>query len=162
MPHYFHISAAPYLIGQEVPGNGRDKIDPRIEDALEATKPDGMLSRRDAVYFRPGPDFSVCGIVNAGYIYAVEPVGNVQKHDLMWIGEMQKALLKEKYPDRAYFQCYPDWDDALIEKCCDAYWKGTASDSPVWEYLSPSFTVAEILSDKPVIASATKGGWTPA
>ena len=44
------MSAAPLPVGTEIQGNGKDKIDSKIEDALEAHKPADMLSRRDAVY----------------------------------------------------------------------------------------------------------------
>jgi hypothetical protein len=50
MTDFYHMSRELLPVGTEVAGNGRDKIDPKIEDALEARKPAGMLSRRDVVY----------------------------------------------------------------------------------------------------------------
>ena len=163
MTDLYHMSRAVLAIGDEIKGDGGDKIDRRIEDELQARKPAGMLSRRDAVYARPAPDFSRCGIMDAGYIYRVRPTGAPQRHDLNWLGPLQMALLKQKYlsqyPER--FKDYPDWTDDLVEECCSAYWSGTESDSPVWECLAPAFTVEEILSDRPVNVTETRGGWPP-
>ena len=159
MTDFYHMSRELLPVGTEVAGNGRDKIDPKIEDALEARKPAGMLSRRDAVYARPRPDFSRCGIINAGYIHRVRLTGTPQRHDLNWLLPMQMALFKEKYriqyPERS--KHYPEWTDALIEECCAGYWSGEASDSPVWECLALTFIVEEVLSDRPVSVSETKG-----
>ena len=163
MTDFYHMSAAPLPVGTEIQGNGKDKIDSKIEDALEAHKPADMLSRRDAVYARPEPDFSRCGIINAGYIHRVRLNGTPQRLDLNWLQPMQKALIKEKYriqyPGR--FEHYPEWTDATVEACCTAYWSGKPSDSPVWECLAPSFSVEEVLSNGPVNASETKGCGAP-
>lgn len=161
MTDFYHMSTKPLAVDEEVPGNGKDKIDPRVEAELEKRRPETMLSRRDAVYARPLSDFSRCGIVNAGYIYRVRLNGTPQYHDLNWIGPMQLALLKEKYatklPERV--KAFPDWTDELVERCCGNYWSGAESDAAVWEALAPSLTVLEILSDQPITVGATRGGW---
>jgi len=161
MSSFYHISPKLYAVGGQIRGNGKDKVDPRIEEELQARKPDGFLSRRDAMYCRPTTDFSRCGIVNAGYIYRVKPEEPLQRHDLNWIGDMQKALLKLKHPNERLIRNYPAWTDELVERCCVPYWKQEASDSPVWEFLTPSITIEEVLSDSIVDASNTKGGWLP-
>jgi hypothetical protein len=79
MTDFYHMSADFLSVGAEIKGNGKDKIDPRVENALEARKPSGMLSRRDAVYARPQADFSRCGIIKAGYIYRVRLAGTPQR-----------------------------------------------------------------------------------
>ena len=161
MSDYYHMSPKLYAVGDEISGNGRDKVDSRIEDELEARKPEGFLARRDAMYCRPTTDFSRCGIVNAGYIYRVQPKGALQRHDLNWLGDMQKALLRLKYAGNSLFKNYPEWNDALIERCCGPYWKHEASDSPVWEFLTPSVTIVKVVSDCIIDATKTKGGWKP-
>ena len=145
-------------------GNGKDKVDPRIEAELEKRRPCDMLSRRDAVYARPISDFSRCGIVNSGYIYRVHLNGKTQRHDLSWIGPMQMALLKQKYAGTLSegMKKHPDWTSELVERCCANYWAGADSGEAVWECLARSFTVLEALSDQPVTVGATKGGWPPA
>jgi hypothetical protein len=71
MTDFYHMSTNPLAVGAHIAGNGKDKVDPRIEAELEKCRPSGMLSRRDAVYARPISDFSRCGIVNSGYICRV-------------------------------------------------------------------------------------------
>ncbi|HJP67633.1 MAG TPA: hypothetical protein VJ846_01930 [Sphingomicrobium sp.] len=161
---FYHMSANALAVGAEIPGNGKDKVDPRIEAELEKRCPSGMFSRRDAVYARPISDFSRCGIVNSGYIYRVRLNGKTQRHDLSWIGPMQMALLKQKYAGQlsAGMKKYPDWTDELVERCCTNYWAAADSGDAVWECLAPSFTVLEALSDQPIPVAATKGGWPPA
>jgi hypothetical protein len=158
---FFHMSANIYTAGDEIRGNGRDKVDARIEDELEARRPDDALSRRDAVYCLESTDFTVCGVVEPGYIYRVEPSGEPQRRDFAWIGEMQKALLRIKYPQYKEMNKYPDWNADLIEKCCSGYWSGAATQTPGWEFLAPSCTVVEVVSSELVDPKKTKGGWQP-
>lgn len=166
MTNFYHMSAKPLSIGDTIKGNGRDKIDPRIEAELETRKPTHALSRRDAIFARPTTDFSRCGIVNDGYIYRVTLEGAPQKYDLSWLGPMQMALLKQKHlATNPGFAIYPGWTPDLIDKCCSGYWSGAVSDSPVWECLAPALTVQEVLSDRLINITETKGGWpapTPA
>jgi hypothetical protein len=96
MTDFYHMSANPLVVGTEIHGNRKDKVDPRIEAELEKRRPSDMLSRRDAVCARPISDFSRCGIANSGYIYRVHLNGKTRRHDLNWIGPMQMALLKQK------------------------------------------------------------------
>ena len=57
MTDFYHMSTKPLAVDEEVPGNGKDKIYPRVEAELEKRRPETMLSRRDAVYARPLSDF---------------------------------------------------------------------------------------------------------
>lgn len=148
-------------VGDEIRSNGRDKVDPRIEAELEARRPKDALSRRDAVYCLQSTDFTICGVVSPGYIYSVEPSVEPQMRDFAWIGEMQKALLKLKYPDDILVKKFPDWNADLIEKCCSGYWSGAAMKTPGWEYLAPSCTVVEVISGELVDPKKTRGGWQP-
>ena len=68
MAEFFHMSRCRLSVGDVVSGNGRDKVDPQIEAALEAARPISALSRFDAVFSLEHPDFSRCGIVSPGYI----------------------------------------------------------------------------------------------
>jgi hypothetical protein len=163
MTDFYHMSAKSFAVGDTLTGNGKDKIDPRIEVELEAYKPPEALSRRNAIFARPVTDFSRCGIVNDGYIYRVALEGAPQQYDLSWIGPMQMALLKQKYlATYSRAKSYPDWTAELIEKCCRGYWSGDASDAPVWECLAPALTVVAVLSDRLVNVDETKVGWPPA
>ncbi|MDA7946062.1 MAG: hypothetical protein MPJ78_01145 [Hyphomicrobiaceae bacterium] len=157
----FHISPEKYSVGDEIVGNGRDKVDVRIEDELEARKPDGTLSRRDAVFGLEHTDFTVCGVVSPGYIYRIKPNCEPERWDFAWIGEMQKALLKLKYPQYEGMKQYPEWNTDLIDKCCSGYWSGAATQTPYWEFLMPSCTVIEVIASELVDPKSTKGGWRP-
>jgi len=147
-------------IGEVITGTGRDKVDKCIEDALEAHRPCALRDRRNAVYTLKATDFSLCGIMQPGYIYAVTSDDDQQFHDLAWIGEMQKALLKQKCPQYQHVKKYPDWSDEFVEDCCGKYWSGQASDTPTWEALLKTCLVVEKLSDQPVDPATTKGGWS--
>lgn len=162
MCRFFHMSPELYSPGHEIRGTGRDKVDPRIEVELETRRPDGALSRRDAVFSLDYTDFTLCGVVTPGYIYRVTPNGERQRRDFVWIGKMQKALLKLKYPNDIIAKKYPDWSPDPVEGACSGYWTGEATRSPGWEYLSPSCTVVEAVTDTLVDPKKTKGGWQPA
>ncbi len=163
MADFYHMSEAPLAIDLEVPGNGKDKIDPRIESELEIRRRPSMLSRRLAVYARAVPDFSRCGVINLGYIHRVRLNGTPERRDLNWLRPMQMALFKEKYISMHQgIRAYPDWTLDLVEQCCVGYWSSSESDSPVWESLAPSFTVMEVLSTRPIDVKETEGGWSPA
>jgi hypothetical protein len=156
---YFHMSGALFSVGYVINANGKEKVDQRIEDELEKKRPPEALRRREAVFCLGSTDFTVCGVTSPGYIYRVEPQGIPQQRDFAWIGEMQQALLKIKYPNLIAMKSYPDWDDDLIGKCCSGYWSGAGTGVPGWEYLAPSCTVREIIADTLVDPKNTKGGW---
>ncbi|NVK34262.1 MAG: hypothetical protein HWE23_07270 [Rhodobacteraceae bacterium] len=158
---YFHMSPSTYVVGDEIFGNGRDKVDARIEDELEKRRPDGAFPRRGAVYCLESTDFTTCGVVSSGYIYQVVPSGEPQRRDFSWIGEMQKALLRLKYTQYERMKEYPEWSPDLIEKCCSGYWNGEATNTPGWEYLTSSCTVVEVVAGELIDPKSTNGGWRP-
>lgn len=159
MPKYFHMSPTVRAPGQKIHGNNSDKVDPRIEAELEARRPPEALSRRDAVFCLKHTDFTICGVVSPGYIYLVEPSGEPQGRDFTWVGEMQKALLRIEYPQYEEIKKYPEWNDDFIEKCCTGYWSGACLQMPGCEFLAPSCTVIQVVSDELVDPKGTKGGW---
>jgi hypothetical protein len=156
---FFHMSTQAYSVGDELCGNGRDKVDPRIENELEARKPDRALSRRDALFSLEHTDFTLCGIAKSCYIYQIRPNGEPQRWDLTWIGEMQKALIKLKYSQYEKMNRYADWTPELVEKCCLGYWSGAATKTPNWEFLMKSCTVVQVIASELVDPKTTKGGW---
>lgn len=160
-PKFFHMSPNLYAVGAIISGNGRDKVDARIEDELEARRDSTALSRRDSVYCLDGTDFTICGVVSPGYIYLVEPSGELQRRDFAWVGEMQKALLRIKYPQYEAMKKYPEWNADLIERCCTGYWSGAGMLMPGWEFLASSFTIVEVISSVLIDPTSTSGGWTP-
>jgi len=161
MVEFFHMSPCLLSVEDVVRGNGKDKVDPTIEAALEAARPDSAMCRRDAVYCVTQPDFSKCGIVFPGYIYRVKAEGLTERYDLAWIGPMQLALKKpdllSKYPIGA--ARYPDWTDDLVTTCCAGYWSGAATDDANWEHLATALVVTGIVTDRLVDPRETRGGW---
>lgn len=155
------MSPCLYAVGAVVSGNGKHKVDPQIENALSAAKPATAPSRSASVFMLENLDFSRCGLATSGYIYRVEPLEKVNRFDLSWIGDMQKALLKKKYPPQGsgLLKDYPDWSITLVDFGCASYWSGLASNDPVWEILTSRFRIAELISNKRVDPTATKGGW---
>ena len=162
MVEFFHMSPCLLSVGDVVRGSGRDKVDPRIEAALEAARPVAALSRIDAVFCLEHPDFSRCGIVNPGYIYRVRHEGLAERYDLSWISPMQKALLKIKHgsdnPGRLAH--YPDWTDDLMAKCCTGYWSRKANGDPDWEHLAPALTITSIVTSEMVDPGRTSDSLT--
>jgi hypothetical protein len=127
-----------YAPDQLIVANGKEKLPDEFEGPLEKYRPIHLQPRRGFVYCRPDTDFSRCGIVNAKYIYRVDPEGILpQIHDLAWIGDMQMALLKEKYPGK--FKRFPDWSEELVQSCCEGYWSGS---EPAGEHAEIRGTVA--------------------
>jgi hypothetical protein len=157
---YYHMSGQRFAERQIIRANGQEKLPDEFEVPLEEYRPPNLSPRREFVYCRPDTDFSRCGIVDPKYIYRVDPAGKLpQIHDLGWIGDMQKARLKQKHPDKLGH--YPDWSCKLVKACCEGYWSGKPTESPVWEYLFPCVRVVEVISDQLVDPRATKNGWRP-
>ena len=160
--HAYHMSPALHPRGIILKGNGSPKVEPKIEDALERFRPKACLSRLDSIYSRETPDFGMLGL-DSGYIYRVVIRVDCQRHDARWVGWLQQAYLKPKvaknYPLGA--RKWPDWTDDFVAATSAKYWAGVASDEPLWELLSPEAEVEARLSDTPVKATATKGGWRP-
>ena len=153
------MSAEKHTVGTALMGNGKEKIDPRIEAALETFRPCHLLDRRSAVYTLLKTNFSRCGLTQPGYIYRVTSSVAPQLHDLGWIGPMQMALLKQKYPDRLGMKKYPNWDEEFIKIHCKSYWASIQTDDPTWEALFKECLVVERLSNKPIEPSKTKSGF---
>ncbi|HEY8161976.1 MAG TPA: hypothetical protein VIF34_06885 [Methylocystis sp.] len=156
----YHMSPVVHPAGRILEPNGLPKVDEAIEDALEGTRPKGAFSRPHSVYAIQTPDFSLVGM-DAGYIYRVEMPEEFERHDLRWIGELQKAHWKPKHDHHPVIaRTWPDWTASFVSECCGAYWSGHAfGDAPVWELLAPSATVDAQLSAYIVQATETRGGW---
>jgi len=86
-------------------------------------------------------------IDNAGgsteFIYIVQPLGKIEKHDLNWMSEID-MIMSEAIENNQ------QEDEETIEKVKNAainYWNGTPHyNESVWEYLTPSaIIIKEIL-----------------
>ena len=96
-------------------------------------KPSNRLGNHDSVFMCDNID----DIDNAGgatnYIYRVKPIGNMEKHDVNWMSEMDIALEEERSIDE-------------IKKIAYNYWNGVPHfNENVWEYVSPRAEIMELV-----------------
>lgn len=157
----YHMSKAIHPIGRILTGTGVPKVAKEVEDALEHYRPRDCFDRLNSVYTREIPDFNMLGL-DCGYIYLFEIDDTLQRHDACWVGQLQRAQLKQKYAgtvDEKNVQSYPDWTDEFVLSCCCKYWAGTSSQKTLWELLSGAAEVKKLLSKEMVPVAATKGGW---
>ncbi len=133
----FHGSYDKLEVGQHLTGRGAsyeaDWAKMPTYEILERYRPEGMIAHRDGVFMCDTPD----DIDNAGggtdWIFAVEPCGPVQRHDLNWCSDINQLL-----EDR-------DKNQAKIEQAAKNYWAGEAhTDGPVWEYISKSARIIKV------------------
>jgi len=158
----YHMSPVLHPVGKILTGNGRPKVEREIEEALERFRPKAYLDHLNSVYSRETTDFTMLGL-DGGYIYRVAIRGDYQRHDAGWVGQLQLAHLKPKYA-KTYQHVrnqWPDWTDDFVAATSTNYWTGVESNEPVWELLSVEAGVEAQLSNTPVMAAATKGGWRP-
>jgi hypothetical protein len=100
---------------------------------LEHYRPANMLAHKDAVFMCDNPD----DIDNSGgatdWLLTVEPLGDVQRHDLNWSSEISRLVSDD-----------PD-DIEAIQRAAENYWNGIPHhDENVWEYLTPSARVVAV------------------
>lgn len=155
IPFLFHRSQEPLKIGDILSGRGLPNNDQRIEDALEARRPPSIISRRNAVFMSADQASTLNG-VHGSWVYRFKPIGEVYKADNQWYGQLQKAIMKEKYKigSQAFaVKGYPDWTDELVDQTCRNYWSGQASDAPNWEYFAARAEVIGLVS-APDVSSA--------
>jgi hypothetical protein len=106
-----------------------------LEHLLEKCRPDGKVSRSDAVFLIADPE----EIDRAGgytdHVYECEPIGPVSKCNLDWYGKAYlvcEHIILEDDPDYS-----PDDDLEIVHQYCLNYWNAVPSDSAIYEYLTP-------------------------
>ena len=112
-----------------------------IEKIFEFYRPANAPSRQRAFFLVDDLDvISVAGGTDE-YIYQVQSVGRITRHDQGWLGELadfiagDRADEKRIRPKKAY------------EKLAKQYWSGEQFPTPewsLWEYLTPSFRVIKL------------------
>jgi hypothetical protein len=92
-----------------------------------------MLSHKDSVFMcHDDEDVDLAG-GGTDYIFVVEPLGKVEKHDMNWSGEIS-MLVSDGF----------DIESPEVTNAANNYWNGVPHpDESVWEYLTP---FARILS----------------
>ncbi len=75
--------------------------------------------------------FGAAGLTyDEGYIHAVDPLGDMERRDLVWTGILQMRHFKDP---RFRRDLRPDLSD---EQIADNWWAGAASEKPDWEYVA--------------------------
>lgn len=104
-----------------------DWLDTDFYLPLEKYRPKNMLSHRKSV-FMCGNDEDV-DLSGGGteYLFTVEPLGKIEKHDLNWSSEIS-MLISDGH----------DITDQLVKNAAEKYWDGSPHyNESVWEYLTP-------------------------
>jgi hypothetical protein len=100
---------------------------------LERYRPSNMLSHRESVFMVTDPDDIDLAGGATDWMFTVQPIGRVQRHDLNWSSEIS-SLISQGY----------GIDSIEVKHAAHSYWAGIPHpNESVWEYLSPS---AEIIA----------------
>lgn len=104
---------------------------------LEKFRPPEKLAHKEGVFMVGDiDDVDVAGGAT-DFIYVVEPVGEVQKHDLNWGSEISGLMDDGMQPN-----------DKEVKQAADNYWNGRPHDNEqVWEYLAPRAKIVAVLDD---------------
>lgn len=102
--------------------------------ALEMYRPPNMLAHKQSVFMCDNPD----DIDNAGgatdWLFTVQPLGVVQKHDLNWGSEVSGLI-----------DLGNDISSKAVKNAAANYWNGTPHPNEnVWEYLTPQARILKV------------------
>lgn len=159
---FYHGSAVPLKLdvvyrARQWKSADQGGVDREVEEYLEQRRPKNMLPRHKVLYMVRAP---IDNITKSGghddYIYEVQPVARVEKHDLQWLNDLDSVMEKEKSgrfneKDRqSYsFQLPPillSEVENTKEMLANKYWSSEVYPYKPWslmEYLTPSFQVTE-------------------
>jgi hypothetical protein len=147
---YFHFSAQQLDVGFTLKPTGKSHLGNEVEAILNQYKPNDALSRAKAVFLRCDQEFGRTGTTfDSGYILRVEPLGDVTRHDEVWLG-----LLKNRYHHNRRFRGAATQSPLTDEQICSNYWLGVASSNPYWEILTSQARVVEQITPRPVSRNA--------
>lgn len=104
---------------------------------LHRWKPVGLLRHADSVFMcADDEDIDLAGGA-IDFVYVVEPIGPVQRHDLNWSSEISALL-----------DVTDDIEDPRFQRAAEAYWAGEPHpDESVWEYLTTEFRIVRKLDE---------------
>ena len=143
---YYRIAKDKHAKGHVFRGSGKRPLQdrfPNVEDILERRRPKSKDDRGNIVYLRMDKDFSKVGVIyGEGYIHTVDPVGEVERRDLVWPGILQKRYIEDK---RFRENLRPDLTD---DQVADKWWAGEGSETPSWEWVAPQAKVVDV-EDEP-------------
>lgn len=134
----FHGSELELDIGTIVtrPENRYVNLKEPYEAFLEATRPENMISRDEAVFMVDKEDDIDPAGGSTEFVYLVEPIGPVQSHDMNWLTEVQICLEDDDH-DGAYLNAKKYWS-------AEEY---PFPENRLVEYLAKSFKVLELVTE---------------
>jgi hypothetical protein len=118
---------------------------PVIDQYLESFRPQGMLSRHQAVFMVDSiwtlPDVGMD--MEDGWVYEVNPMGKVENHDVGWY--VQLHHLFDGIRNIEELQERMEWDDSydIGREYASNYWHGVDFGEGAWEYLTPSAKIID-------------------
>ena len=102
--------------------------------ALERHRPPNKLSHKQSVFMVADPDDIDLAGGGTEYMFVVEPLGPIQKHDINWSSEIS-MLIGDGY----------GIDSPEVIKAATNYWNGVPHpNESVWEYLTPSAKIISV------------------
>ena len=115
--------------------------------ALEEHRPPAYLQHSRSVFMVGNDDdIDVAGGAT-DYVYEVQPVGNVERHDLNWASEISYL-----------FDAGHDENSDAIKEAALNYWKGVPHhNESVWEYLAPEVKIVGVLEEGDMKADREAG-----
>jgi hypothetical protein len=145
---FYHMSPKKLELFAVLRPSDKPHLDPAIEKLLECHRPNSSISRSEAVYLSETEEASRHGLpYDEGYVHLVEAIGEVQRRDNYWIGQLQArhhpnprlARLKDKSLDHLS-------DEGIASR----YFAGEASRKPNWEIVARSAKVKSLVCDHAV------------
>lgn len=101
---------------------------------LEIYRPKHMMSHQKSVFMCDNIDDIDLAGGGTEFIFTVQPLGNIEKHDLNWSSEIS-MLISDGHDI--------DSDDVII--AAENYWNGTPHyNESVWEYLTPRAKILKV------------------
>lgn len=136
---YYHFSSEPLDAGFVLTPTGKSHLGDKVEALLNQHKPPAARARAESVFLRCDQDFGRTGVAfDHGYVLKVEPLGEVSRHDEVWLG-----LLKNRYHHNERIRRAGTKSPLSDRELCVNYWLGVASPNPYWEILTSSAKVLE-------------------
>ena len=157
---FYHGSPQPLAEGKvyrvrQWKASDQGGVDKQVEDVLEKYRPKNAIPRYKAFYmtaskYKNMDEFG--GVTD--YVYQVEPVGRVEKHDLQWVNDLDVVLRREFLDDDTTSYSwhmppiYASEKEETEEMLARNYWSGELYPFKPWrliEYLTPSFRVIKLV-----------------
>jgi hypothetical protein len=152
---YYRMMKTKRPIGFKLEPKGGPHTDPAVEAILARYRKDGQIDRAAGVYFAETPDFSSLGIpYDKGFIHIVEPIGEPQRRDQAWLGEIQlrhhknaQLISRLSAQTRARRREFDEMSDQVL---WENYFAGVLSRNPTIEVVGTGARVVGHHSETPV------------